>query len=106
MKVEEIAVRQEVRQMMSEAGINKETMKTMVKDVISEEMQKAIKQAFHETNMVGIISDKVKKNTDEILRSVFKEEVRQKVNDTFNHMRVQVDITDKYNNSIVDKRGE
>ena len=42
MKVEEIAVRQEVRQMMSESGINKETMKTMVKDVISEEMRKAI----------------------------------------------------------------
>lgn len=49
MKVEEIAIRQEVRQMLSEAGINKNTMKEMVKDVLHEELEKAIKQSLNET---------------------------------------------------------
>ena len=36
MTVEQIAVRQEVRQMLNEAGINKNTLKSMVKEVLQE----------------------------------------------------------------------
>lgn len=34
MKVEEIAVRQEVRQLLAEAGINRETIREMAKSAI------------------------------------------------------------------------
>lgn len=50
MKVEEIALRQEVRQMLSEAGINKTVLKQLVRDVIDEEVNKAIKRAIAEQN--------------------------------------------------------
>lgn len=42
MTVEQIAIRQEVRQMLNEAGINKNTLKDMVKEVLQEELKRAI----------------------------------------------------------------
>ena len=42
MKVEEIALRHEIRQMLNEAGYNKNTLKQLVKDVLREELEKAI----------------------------------------------------------------
>lgn len=39
MTVEQIAIRQEVRQMLNEAGINKNTLKDMVKEVLQEELK-------------------------------------------------------------------
>ena len=42
MKVEEIAVRQEVRQLLSEAGINRETIREMAKLAIQEAVNKQI----------------------------------------------------------------
>ena len=38
MRVEEIALRHEIRQMMNEAGINKTTIREMVQDVLKEEI--------------------------------------------------------------------
>lgn len=37
MTVAQIAIRQEIRQMRTEAGINKNTMKEMAKEVLEEE---------------------------------------------------------------------
>ena len=55
MTVEQIAIRQEVRQMLNEAGINKATLKDMAKEVLKEELGKAIKQALEETDTKGEI---------------------------------------------------
>lgn len=43
MKIEEIYMRQEIRQMLNEAGITKNTLKDMVKEVLNEELGKACK---------------------------------------------------------------
>ena len=59
MTVEQIAIRQEVRQMLNEAGINKNTLKDMVKEVLQEELKRAIFQALHETNTSDAISNKI-----------------------------------------------
>ena len=42
MRVEEIAVRQEVRQMLSEAGINRNTLREMTQEILREEIKKGI----------------------------------------------------------------
>lgn len=39
MTVEQIAIRQEVRQMLNEAGINKNTLKDMVKEVLKKNLK-------------------------------------------------------------------
>ena len=51
MRVEEIAVRQEIRQMLNEAGINKNTLKDMVKEILQEEVSKACRQGFNEKDV-------------------------------------------------------
>ena len=51
MTVEQIAIRQEVRQMLNEAGINKNTMKKMVREIINEELNKAVRQVLHEMDL-------------------------------------------------------
>lgn len=101
MKVEEIAIRQEVRQMLSEAGINKNTMKEMVKDVLHEELEKAIKQSLNETNTDRVISKKINDCVDNSLRRLIREEIHGKVNNVFRRMTISVDITDNDGQSIL-----
>jgi len=43
MTVEQIVMRHEIRQMLNEAGINKNTLKDMVKEVLEEEINKAVR---------------------------------------------------------------
>ena len=59
MRVEEIAIRQETRQMLNEAGINQNTLKDMVKEILNEKLDKAIYQALHEKDVDGAIGNKI-----------------------------------------------
>ena len=95
MRVEEIAVRQEVRQMLSEAGINQNTLKEMVKDVLTESIEKAVRQALNERDTEGVITSKIENCINNSASRVVREEIRQKVNSIFHNMTVTVDITDK-----------
>ena len=102
MKVEEIALRHEIRQMMNEAGINKETLKDMVQEVLHEELEKAIRQKFHENN----IDDFVEHNADNIIRQTTKNVIEQKITDRivgryFNKMKVSVDIRTEDDKSLI-----
>ncbi len=95
MRVEEIALRSEIRQMLNEAGFNKNTLKDLVKEVLQEELNKAIKQAVAETNCD--IMGYTKKNIDSIINKTTERVVREKISDAivhsyFNRMRVDVSI--------------
>lgn len=59
MNIEQIAIRQEIRQMLNEAGINKNTLKDMVKEVLQEEVSKACKQAVNESDVDRAIARKI-----------------------------------------------
>lgn len=48
MTIEGIAIRQEIRQMLNEAGINKNVLSNMVKEVLCEEVHKVINQQIDE----------------------------------------------------------
>ena len=89
MRVEEIALRQEIRQMLNEAGFNKNTLKDLVKAVIEEESKKIIKQS----DVIGY----TKMNIDSILNKTTEKVVREKITNTivgnyFNQMTVDVKI--------------
>lgn len=95
MKVEEMALRSEIRQMLNEAGFNKNTLKGLVKEVLEEELRKAIKQAVGETNydIVGY----TKANIDSIINKITEKVVKEKITDTvvgnyFRRMKVDVKI--------------
>ena len=103
MRVEEIAVRQEVRQMLSEAGINKNTLKDMVKEVLQEEIEKACKQALNEKDVDGIVSRKIDNQFGRLVKEATRDEIRGRVNSIFNRMIITVDITDETGTSSVTK---
>lgn len=103
MTVEQIAIRQEVRQMLSEAGINKNTLKDIVKEVLEEEMQKAIKQAIKEMDFEGKINNIFSRKLDDALSVEIREQIRDRICSIFNRMTISVDVTDKHGMSSISK---
>ena len=95
MRVEEMALRSEIRQMLNEAGFNKNTLKDLVKEVLQEELQKAIKQAIEETNCD--VMGYTKKNIDSLINNTTEKVVRDKITDAvvgayFKRMTIDVHI--------------
>ena len=101
MTVEQIVVRQEVRQMLNEAGINKNTLKDMVKEVLQEEIQKACNQAMHEKDVDTMVHNAMKNDFNSVVRSTTKEVIRDRCTNIFNRMTISVDITDKDGTSSI-----
>ena len=109
MRAEEMALRSEIRQMLNEAGFNKNTLKDEVKSVLKEEVKKAMRQAINETDLNGYIKNEINK----IIRDTTKLHLQnaitsQIVGDWFNRMKITVDITDKAGESILkaESKGE
>lgn len=105
MTVEQIAIRQEVRQMLNEAGINKNTLKDMVSQVISEEIQKACLQAMNERDMETMIARRMDNGFSNIVRETVKTEVRDEVAKRFRSMSVTVDVRDEKGTSSLTQPG-
>lgn len=92
MRVEEIALRQEIRQMLSEAGINKTVLKQLVKDVIDEEVNKAIKQAIAEMDLDSKICGFVHNRAENICKSAIVSEIGDVVRRRLWSAHVHVDF--------------
>lgn len=103
MTVEQIAIRQEIRQLLGEAGINKNTMKDLVKEVIDEELTKAVKQVMHEMDLESKIQRAAKVDIEEKIKRELQNAIRDRVSNIFNRMYLSVDIKNSDGNSIVNK---
>lgn len=102
MTVEQIAIRQEIRQMLNEAGINKNTMKEMVREVIDEELIKAIKQVMGEMDVEDRICNLANYNLEEKIRKELRASIDARVNSVFGRMKISIDIKNKDGGSIID----
>lgn len=81
MKVEEIALRHEIRQMMNEAGINKNVIRDMAEKVLKEEIEKQVKNALNQTNVTSIIRENVRTyEFRDMLRSAISDVIRKELN--------------------------
>ena len=81
MRVEEIALRQEIRQMLSEVGLDKNSLYEMAKEVLQEEIAKQVKNALNQNNVDSIIRSKVSSyELKELLRQAIKAEVKDVIN--------------------------
>ena len=96
MTVEEIYMRQEIRQMLNEAGITKNTLKDMVKEVLNEELDKACKQAISEFNVEKYAKTQLQDSADRVLKDCLTDEVRQTMREKLQRvaMRISVDLTE------------
>lgn len=87
MTVGEIALRQETRQLMAEAGINKNTIKEMAEQVLKEEIEKRVKQLLGQINADAIIRSAFNSyEFKQTLRNAVASEVRDAV-------QISVDVT-------------
>lgn len=100
MKAEEIYMRQEIRQMLNEVGINKNTLKDLVKEVLNEELKKACAQAMAESNVEKTLQAYFKNNADRTLKETICEEVRSIIREKLFGIRISATITDKDGNTI------
>lgn len=101
MRVEEIALRQEIRQMLNEAGINKNTLKAMAQEVLHEEVPRACAQALNERDIDSLVASKVDYAFSKSVRDIISEEVKNRVSSVFNRMTISVDITDENGTSCI-----
>lgn len=93
MRVEEIALRQEIRQILNEAGYNKNTMKDLVLGMLNEEIEKATKQAIKSKDNEGYIQDRTDRIIKNYVESIIRDEVKRQVSDKLRYMTLQVVIS-------------
>jgi hypothetical protein len=102
MRVEEMALRSEIRQMLNEAGFNKESLNIMVKEVLHEEIKKAIKQGINETNIDGYVQSVAKSMIKDSINTYLEDAIsRQIIGDWFHKLKVSVDVTNDVGESIL-----
>lgn len=87
MRVEEIAVRQEVRQMLSEAGINRNTLREMAEQTLKEQIKKQVKLAVQRIDVNAIVRHEMESYAG---RSVLRDAIRLEVRD---RVKINVDVT-------------
>lgn len=75
MTVQEMALRNEVRQMMCEAGFNRETIKAEVKSLIKEVIAESVKQACAETNVDSLVRQFIRNDAKSIIEKKIADEV-------------------------------
>lgn len=95
MRVEEIALRQEARQMLQEAGLNKESLK----DLVLKDMDDKVTQVI-EKRIKGVdFDDMIMRRMDVALNRAIDEIVKQKVNDFFYRKPLTIHATASFKGS-------
>lgn len=89
MRIEEIALRQETRQMLCEAGLSKEELKELVLKDIDDKVIQAIESRIKGVNFEQMIIDRV----DKALTKAVDDIVRRRVEGYFCNRRLNIRAT-------------
>lgn len=93
MRIEEMALRSEIRQMLNEAGFNRETIKQLVKESIDDIVRNQINQALKERpeqNVEEAVSKYLDGRISNTIRSTAADVIREKLR--WMNFRVEVNI--------------
>ena len=77
MRVEEIALRQEARQMLCEAGLTKEALKDLVLKDMADKVTQAIEKRLNGVDFEDMIMRKVDKALDKAVDMIVQKQVSQ-----------------------------
>lgn len=97
MTVEQIELRKILTQMLADNGINRETIKDFVKEIINEKIEKSIDTIVAQTSGVDLdkkTAYRIDRYIDNEISSVVRQCVREQVRDTFSRVSVQVNFKD------------
>ena len=96
MRVEEMALRSEIRQMLNEAGLNRETIKQMVKETIEDVIKNQVNQVLMERrneNLSMVVANYLDNNMQKLVRETARDAIQQKMR--WLEFAVNVNVTDK-----------
>ena len=91
MRAEEMMIRSEIRQMLNEAGINRETLKPMIQETIRDVVKNQVSQIVMEKrnmNLDGVVSD----YCDNMMYRIIKDEAERQVRSRLNGWRFKVNV--------------
>lgn len=87
MTVEQIELRKILTQMLADNGINRETIKGFVEEIVSEKVDRAIDRIIHETNMDSLIARMVQ----DTIRTTISDEVRWNVRRVLGSVSISIE---------------
>lgn len=87
MTVEQIELRKILTQMLADNGINRETIKGFVEEIVSEKVDRAIDRIIHETNMDSLIARQVQ----DTIRTTISDEVRWNVRRALGSVSISIE---------------
>ena len=96
MRVEEMALRSEIRQMLNEAGINRDTLKEMVRESINDIVKNQVNQVLMERRDEDL-TETVSRYLDANMRTIVRNCAESTMKDKLRYMNlsVKVDVTNK-----------
>lgn len=101
MTVEQIELRKILTQMLADNGINRETIKGFVEDIVSEKVDRAIDRIIHETNMDSLIARQVQ----DTIRTTISDEVRWNVRRVLGSVSISIETHGSFRGGESDGKG-
>lgn len=101
MTVEQIELRKILTQMLADNGINRETIKGFVEEIVSEKVDRAIDRIIHETNMDSLIARMVQ----DTIRTSISDEVRWNVRRVLGSVSISIETHGSFRGGESDGKG-
>lgn len=101
MTVEQIELRKILTQMLADNGINRETIKGFVEEIVSEKVDRAIDRIIHETDMDSLIARMVQ----DTIRTTISDEVRWNVRRVLGSVSISIETHGSFRGGESDGKG-
>lgn len=101
MTVEQIELQKILTQMLADNGINRETIKGFVEEIVSEKVDRAIDRIIHETNMDSLIARMVQ----DTIRTTISDEVRWNVRRVLGSVSISIETHGSFRGGESDGKG-
>lgn len=101
MTVEQIELRKILTQMLADNGINRETIKGFVEEIVSEKVDRAIDRIIHETDMDSLIARQVQ----DTIRTTISDEVRWNVRRVLGSVSISIETHGSFRGGESDGKG-
>ena len=92
MKPMDIFIRAEIRQMLNEAGLHREGLELLIKDIIREIIEQRVDQVFKQGNL-GSMENAVTKAVNRKLDHFIQDYTKQIITDKLRWMKFDVNVT-------------
>lgn len=105
MTIEKIEIRKILNQMLADNGINRETIKDIIKECIDERVEKAMMTLINQSDKeFDVLPDRIQKSMDKLLREEVSARARIAINEQVRAIFSKIVVNVSLNNS--DNSGE